>query len=290
MLVSFQNVVKKYGLHYALNDVSFSVKKKSITSFVGPNGAGKTTSILILLNLLFPDSGKIERHYLFRKGKIAFNLDIPLGFSRLSISQNICLFSDLYEIKDNETWIETIIEMLNLGHIVHKPYYTLSGGMRKRVDLALAFISRPEFVILDEPTTNLDITNIDLLIKMLTFMNNEHDVTFFISSHNLKFVSEIASHFIFIDKGEIKYNDENDHLSKLFNGKMIVVKRISQKIENLCRKNECYIENISAEKFKIYCWKVDSYKELINNILQDCIIGEYELSLYDIYKYFIIGK
>ena len=125
---------------------------------------------------------------------------------------------------------------------------------------------------------------------MITFLNNEYDVTFFISSHNLKFVSEIASHFIFIDKGEIKYNDENDHLSKLFNGKMIVVKRISQKIENLCRKNECYIENISPNKFKIYCWKVVSYRELINNILQDCIIGEYELSLYDIYKYFIIGK
>ncbi len=178
--VIFSDISHNYGAYSVLEEVSFSLQPRTITTLVGPNGAGKTTIARLLLGLEQPSSGTIERHnehLAYVPQKLSINPDLPLtagGFLRyispnhkkLEISEEILSFANIQILKD-----EQIIN--------------LSGGQLQRLVLASAILKTPEILVLDEPTQGLDINGQEEFYSILEKTRQLFGTTIFIISHDL---------------------------------------------------------------------------------------------------------
>lgn len=159
-VIEVKNLTKSYGKTRAVNGVSFEVKEGEIFGLLGPNGAGKTTTLEILEGLKDPDSGKVTilGHDLQKnQEKIRPQLGIVLQSSgflpELKLDELIDLFAGLYPESESK---RKLIDQFDLSGILDRKYEALSGGQKQRFVLAIALLSRPKIVILDEPTLGLD--------------------------------------------------------------------------------------------------------------------------------------
>ena len=151
---------KAYGDVVAVDDVSFTVERGSIFCMIGPNGAGKTTTIECLEGLRQPDAGSVtvggldpiadRANFVHRIGVQLQEIGIP---PRMKVREALRLFAALYP---TSTDLSELTDQLGLGEFVSKTYGSLSGGQKRRVNIALALVGNPEIVFLDEPTTGLD--------------------------------------------------------------------------------------------------------------------------------------
>lgn len=219
-IIETQNLTKKYGELKAVNNLSFSVKKGGMFAFLGLNGAGKSTTINILCSITKKDEGKviIDGHDLDKeaqkiKEKIGIVFQRSVLDEQLSVLQNLESRASLYQLTKKETKkrIEELILILELESILNRSYGKLSGGQKRKVDIARALIHEPKILFLDEPTTGLDPNTRITVWEILHKLMKEKELTIFLTTHYLEEVT-MANHVVILDEGKIVAEGSPDNL------------------------------------------------------------------------------
>ena len=220
IILQTNNLTKKYGSFTALDQVSVRLEKKHIYGFIGENGAGKTTFMKIITGLIYPTQGEYsilgktvpaEREKM--RKYIGSIIESPALYSTYSILQNLELQRVLMGNPDKSA-CQKVLDMVELSEFQNKKVYTLSMGMKQRLGIALALIGNPQILILDEPINGLDPKNIVALRNLLKKLNEEKDITIFISSHILSELYLLATDYIIIHKGKIMETLTHDELEE----------------------------------------------------------------------------
>ena len=216
-ILEIKNVSKKIGKRQILNNLSLEVKEGEIYGFVGPNGAGKTTLIKVMLGLYKSDSGtiKIDGYDIKHDFENAMNavgaiIENPEMYSYMTGKDNIDLYLRMNPNSDKK-YVKDVIESVKLGNRINNKVRTYSLGMRQRLGIAQALVSKPKILILDEPTNGLDPLGIKELRDILKKISKEQNIAVFISSHILKEIELICDRIAIIDNGTIlEVKDMND--------------------------------------------------------------------------------
>ncbi len=205
-----QNLCKQYGHFKALGGLSMHVPQGAIYGFVGKNGAGKTTLIRLICGLQRPTSGSYRLY-----GQDAQSREIQRARRRMgavvetpSVYQDMTAVENLrqqYRIlgRPSEDGIEELLQLVGLGDTGKKKAKNFSLGMRQRLGIAVALAGDPDFLVLDEPVNGLDPQGIVEIRELILRLNRERNITVLISSHILDELSRLATHYGFIDGGQI---------------------------------------------------------------------------------------
>lgn len=222
-VVSVQNLVKKYKNNYAVNDLSFDVKKGEILGLLGPNGSGKTTTINCILSLLQFDSGQIKifgetmRPSAYDiKQKIGVIFQEVAVFNELTVYENIDYFCGLY-ISDKNTRKQYIADALKLVSLEKFQKYRpkqLSGGLLRRLNIACGIAHKPELIFLDEPTVAVDPQSRNNILNDIKKLRDQ-GATVIYTTHYMEEVEELCDRIIILDNGKIIAKGTVDELKKL---------------------------------------------------------------------------
>lgn len=230
-IIEIDDLVKSYGPLLAVNHISLKVKRGSLFAFLGVNGAGKSTTINIIASILKKDSGyiNIDGHDLDKEAeKIKSEIGIVFQTSvldeLLTVEENLRIRAKFYGLdkeKTNER-IKRITEMLELEPILKRPVKRLSGGQKRRVDIARSIIHEPRILILDEPTTGLDPkTRIDVW-KLINDIRARTNMTVFLTTHYLE-EAEKATYVTIMDKGKIIAEGTPNELKNVYSSDAVIV-------------------------------------------------------------------
>lgn len=234
-MIEVKNLTRNFKGGSGLFDVSFEIPQGSIVAFVGDNGAGKTTTIKAIFNELVLEKGQVlidgkNLHTGNRLKSVAFFPDhnnIPLNMKLNEYIEYCGLAGGLlkHEIKEK---LSDIVQMLQLEPYMKKKIKELSAGWKKKAIMASVLIRSPEYIILDEPTANLDVQAKRELIDILKKLNGL-GVTILITSHIIEELQEIANRLTLIVKGEIVFSDNFDRndtkIMDIYNKYKVVVKK-----------------------------------------------------------------
>jgi len=222
-VVSVQNLVKKYKNNYAVNDLSFDVKKGEILGLLGPNGSGKTTTINCILSILQFDSGQIKifgetmRPSAYDiKQKIGVIFQEVAVFNELTVYENIDYFCGLY-ISDKNTRKQYIADALKLVSLEKFQKYRpkqLSGGLLRRLNIACGIAHKPELIFLDEPTVAVDPQSRNNILNDIKKLRDQ-GATVIYTTHYMEEVEELCDRIIILDNGKIIAKGTVDELKKL---------------------------------------------------------------------------
>ena len=210
-IIKIEHLNKSFGDVKAVTDLSFQVKKGELFAFLGVNGAGKSTTISIICGQLQKDSGTVlvngmDAEHSMEETKRAIGvvfqdsiLDRPL-----TAKENLKSRAALYGItgKDFENRLRELSEILDFKTFMNRPVGKLSGGQRRRIDIARALIHRPEILILDEPTTGLDPQTRKLIWNVIEHLRTEENMTVFLTTHYMEEAAS-ASYVVILDSGSI---------------------------------------------------------------------------------------
>jgi ABC-2 type transport system ATP-binding protein len=205
-----EGLVKRYGEVVAVDGLSFEIAAGSMTALLGANGAGKTTTIAIILGLLAASAGRVRvlgedipRHRARVTGRMNFSspyVDLPL---RLSVRQNLLVYTDLYRVPEPKERIARLAADLDLEHLLDRPTGRLSAGQKTRLLLAKALINQPELLLLDEPTASLDPDTADVIRGYLETYQKGRGATVLLASHNMAEVERLCSDVLMLKQGRL---------------------------------------------------------------------------------------
>src|SRR4051812_21954625 len=214
--IDVQNIVKRFGEFTAVNGISFAVPQGEIFGLLGPNGAGKSTLIRMLTTLLPPTSGTalINGFDVVRQAddvRRAIGV-IPQAMTsdlELSVEENLLIFAKLYGVpRDKRTrLIKELLAAVELTQWADKQVKNLSGGMRRRVEIARGLVHEPRIFFLDEPTTGLDPVSRVAVWDMLRQIKAERDLTILITTHYMDEADRLCDRIAIVDHGELKALD-----------------------------------------------------------------------------------
>ncbi|HEX3078546.1 MAG TPA: ABC transporter ATP-binding protein [Lachnospiraceae bacterium] len=205
-----KNITKSFGKTKIIKDVSFHVDEGEIVAFVGPNGTGKTTTLKMITNLIWPDSGSISimGHNLFKEREKALSnmagiIENPGLYPNLSGKDNLKFIQKVRDVSEDR--YQEVIELIGLNDKdkLDRKVRRYSLGMKQRLALGMCLLTRPKFLILDEPTNGLDPTGTIELREIIEKMAKEENVSILFSSHLLGEVEKLADRIIYIKEGRI---------------------------------------------------------------------------------------
>jgi ABC-2 type transport system ATP-binding protein len=245
-LIEVKNLVKKYGDHLAVDNLSFTVEKGQILGFLGPNGAGKSTTMNIITGYISATEGTvlIDGHDIFdepeeAKRCIGYLPELPPLYQDMTVREYLNFVADIKMVKGSEKskMIKKIMGMAKISDVSERLIKQLSKGYKQRVGLAQAIVGFPDVLILDEPTVGLDPMQIIEIRDLIKQLSKEH--TIILSSHILSEVSAICDKVLIINKGKLIVSDTPDNLSKHIggsNGVHLQVKGDKKKIQEALQK------------------------------------------------------
>ena len=210
-VIEIKNLYKSYGVVKAVNDLSLKVKRGELFAFLGVNGAGKSTTISMICGQLKKDSGSItvcgddvETNFEALSRRIGVVFQTSALDAQLSVKDNLKSRAALYGIlgKDFEKRFSSLCDILDFGEFADRPLNKLSGGQKRRIDIARALVHGPEILILDEPTTGLDPQTRKLLWDTISDLRKKNDLTVFLTTHYMEEAAD-ADYVVIIDSGEI---------------------------------------------------------------------------------------
>ncbi len=206
-IISVNNVCKNYKSKVALDNVSLSIKRGELFGLLGVNGAGKTTLIKILCGLTKKSSGSvtIDGFDLDVEGdKIKEIIDVsPQETSvanNLTVRENLEFFANIYDKNSSEN-INEIVDIFSLGEVLNQRAKTLSGGYKRRLSIAIALISKPKILFLDEPTLGLDVFARRELWKIISKLKSK--VSIILTSHYLEEIEFLCDRVAILSKGKL---------------------------------------------------------------------------------------
>ena len=219
-MIKVENLVKRYGGNYALNDVSFEIGDGEIVGLLGPNGAGKSTAMNILTGYLSSTSGAVHidgvnilEEPIKAKRNIGFLPEQPPLYPDMTVIEYL---NFVYNLKgctfDRQAHIEEIISVVKIGEVRNRLIKNLSKGNKQRVGIAQALIGDPKIIVFDEPTVGLDPKQILAIRNLLRTLAHRHTVI--LSTHILAEVQAVCERVIIINKGKIIADERTEDIVK----------------------------------------------------------------------------
>jgi lipopolysaccharide export system ATP-binding protein len=214
--IECRNISKSFKKRTVVNDISISVKQGEIIGLLGPNGAGKTTTFFMILGIHKPDCGKIFFNnrditnfpvYLRARLGISFLPQEPSIFKGLTVRQNIQAILDINKTREKSD-INTILHEMGLSQLENHKAYMLSGGERRRLEIARSLILSPDFLLLDEPFAGIDPIQIKE-IQNLILSFKDQGLGIIITDHNVREILKITERSYIINKGELIFQGDS---------------------------------------------------------------------------------
>lgn len=278
-IIKIKNLYKSYGKINAVNDLNLKVNQGQLYAFLGVNGAGKSTTISMISGILKKDSGEIlicgkdiEKENNIIKKYIGIVFQESVLDKSLTVYENIKYRAGLYGIigKDFIKIYEQIEDLFELQDIKNSKLAKLSGGQRRKVDIARAIIHKPKLLILDEPTTGLDPGTRKKIWNTIRKLRKEYNMTIFLTTHYMEEAAD-ADYISIIDKGKIIAEGTPLELKNKYASDTIIIYNVNEeKIKNL---NLPYKKIKNAIKIEI-----KNTKEATNLIIKNKnIFQDYEI-------------
>lgn len=224
MKIRAENLVKIYNDRTVVNDISIEVNKGEVVGLLGPNGAGKTTTFYIVVGLVRPNSGKIfidntdltdMTMNLRAKHGIGYLPQESSIFRKLTVEENIKLVLELNDkltVNEKKAKLEELLDEFRVTKLRHSPAVALSGGERRRVEIARALAASPEFILLDEPFAGIDPIAIGEIKDNIKILSNR-GLGVLITDHNPKATLSITDRAYVIFDGQIKIQGSRDEIA-----------------------------------------------------------------------------
>lgn len=245
-IIEVKNLRKSYKEVQAVKGIDFYVEEGKLFALLGPNGAGKSTTIDMICTALKPDSGSIVVDgKVVDKDDNAIRKEIGIVFqdnfldSILTVEENISLRGSFYGLKGNELKkaVKRVCETVGISNLMKRPYGKLSGGQRRRADIARALINTPKILFLDEPTTGLDPQSRQNVWQTITKLQKENNMTVFLTTHYMEEVTD-ADYVIVIDDGEIVAKGTPAELKEQYASNYLhITTSDSKQLVNILNKN-----------------------------------------------------
>lgn len=219
-MIKVENLVKRYGSNFALNDVSFEIGEGEIVGLLGPNGAGKSTAMNILTGYLSSTSGRVYidgvdilEDPIRAKRNIGFLPEQPPVYGDMTVMEYLRFVYELKGCKlDRDAHLDEIISVVKLGEVKNRLIANLSKGNKQRVGIAQALVGDPKVLIFDEPTIGLDPKQILAVRNLLRTLARNHTVI--LSTHILAEVQAVCERVIIINKGSLIADRRTDEIVK----------------------------------------------------------------------------
>lgn len=244
-MIEINHLVKKYGEHVAVDDLTLTVEPGKIYGFLGPNGAGKSTTMNIMTGYLGATSGevKINGYDIFaqpeqaKKG-MGYLPEIPPLYMEMTVKEYLLFVAELKQIdkKERKKQVQKVLEITKTEEVKNRLIHNLSKGYRQRVGFAQAILGYPEVIILDEPTVGLDPKQIIEIRDLIKQLGNTH--TIILSSHILTEISAVCDHVFIISKGKLVASDTTEHLLEQMSGAQelqLIIKAEAEKAMSVVR-------------------------------------------------------
>lgn len=293
-VVRTNQLTKRIRGNELVSNVNLHIKKGEIYGFLGQNGAGKSTIMKMLTGLISPTGGEIElfgkkltnteRASLQRVGSI---IEYPIFFDHLTAMQNLqlhCEYLGFYDFKA----IMQALDMVHLTGIEDKVVKEFSLGMKQRLGIVRAIITKPELIILDEPTNGLDPIGIKDMRDLIRMLNNEYGMTFLLSSHNLGEIEQVADRIGVIKNGKLVNEVTLAEISKQRTDYIEIVTKDVEKSVYLL-EHKLRISNMKIvpdNKIRIYDLSVPQSEISKTLILHDIDIDEIQKHTSSLEDYF----
>ena len=211
--LSIQNIRKQYNKNIVVKDISLTVKSGEVIGLLGPNGAGKTTSFYMIVGLVSADHGSIlidnknlSKMPIHRRSKLGISYlpQEPSIFRKLTVSQNILSILELRNISEEsrKKKLESLLNELNIEHIKNNQAVSLSGGERRRVEIARCLATDPKFILLDEPFAGIDPIAVLDIQKIITHLASL-GIGILITDHNVRETLGICNRAYIVNQGKI---------------------------------------------------------------------------------------
>ena len=279
-IIEISNLNKNFGDVHAVSDLSFIVKKGELFAFLGVNGAGKSTTINIMCTQLKKDSGKIiidgcdldnGSDKIKRKLGVVFQASVL--DNALSVYDNLESRAALYGITGEafKKRLDELSALLKFKDLLKRTFGKLSGGQKRRIDIARALIHQPKILVLDEPTTGLDPQTRKLIWDVIYELRENQQMTVFLTTHYMEEASE-ADYVVILDSGKVSAKGTPHELKTSYTGDYIT-------LYNTCEENVKAL-NLPYEKTKdSYRISVPSTKEATKIILENPnLFTDYEIT------------
>ncbi len=217
MSIKVQNLTKEFDGRKVLDNISFTVEKGEILSIVGFSGSGKSTILKILCGLLEPDSGTID----IDNGDVAMVFQYSALFDSLNVFDNISFalqerkeFKGKFTKEELKEIVKKSLATVGLSGIEDKFPHELSGGMQKRVSLARAIVTKPQFILYDEPTAGLDPVASTVIEDYILHLRNETKATSIVVTHQMSTITRCSDKLIMLYDGHIVFRGTPEELLK----------------------------------------------------------------------------
>lgn len=230
-IIQIDNLSKSFGEVKAVQELSFRVKKGELFAFLGINGAGKSTTINIMCGQLSKDSGSIvidghdlDKNMSLIKSELGVVFQNSVLDSALSVYDNLESRAALYGITGQgfKERLSELSELLDFNDLLKRPVGKLSGGQRRRIDIARALFHKPKILILDEPTTGLDPQTRKTLWNVISSLRKNENMTVFLTTHYMEEAAE-ADYVVIIDSGKISAEGTPLELKNKYTGDYITL-------------------------------------------------------------------
>ena len=301
IIVDAVNVTKQYGDFKALDDLSLQVERGGVWALLGPNGAGKTTFLKCLLGLKeFSGEIKIDGYNIQKdpkkaKNQIGYVPQHPSLYNEMSVQESLRYFGDMRDVKRSR--LRELLEFVGLELWARQPVGALSGGMQQRLMLAIALLSDPPVLLLDEPTANLDV-NRQVEFRNLISLLVKEGKTVVLTTHLLGDVDHIAEKIMLLNKGQLVVKSSVSDLFKQLDltSQMFVEITDSAKEQDAISALEKAGANDIQVKGSWYEMRIDPSKKIsvINNLREkDCTINDFKIeepNLEDAFKKITSGE
>ena len=271
-MIEVKNLVKRYGNHAAVNDLSFTVETGKVVGFLGPNGAGKSTTMNMITGYIAPTEGEVlidgidimDEPELAKKN-IGYLPEIPPLYPDLKVREYLSFVAELKKVskKDRDIEVHKIMSKTKTLDVSERLIKHLSKGYKQRVGLAGAMMGNPDILILYEPTVGLDPSQIIEMRELIRELSKNHTVL--LSSHIMQEISAVCDEIIIINEGKMITKDTPENITKKMvdtNGVHVVVKGDKTKLKEALRtisgiKNVSYDNDKDTEEdttgLTIYC-------------------------------------
>lgn len=240
-MIQVKKLVKKYGGHVAVDDLTFTVEQGKIYGFLGPNGAGKTTTMNVMTGYIAANGGTviIDGHDILKeplkaKACIGYLPEVPPLYPDMTVREFLLFAAELKKLPKTERkkQVQELMERLELDEMKNRLIRNLSKGYRQRVGLAQALVGNPKVLILDEPMVGLDPKQIIEMRDLIKGLAGEHTVI--LSSHILSEISAVCDHIMIISRGKLAASGSPDELQKMMQGTAQLVVTVIGEQEQAC--------------------------------------------------------
>lgn len=266
------------GKQVILKEISLQVPQGSIYGFLGVNGAGKTTCIRTILSLIKPDKGEVN---IFESSvqsnrsevlsKVGCLIEQPILYEHLTGLENLELNRIIANVSEER--VGEVLELVNMTYAANKRVSKYSLGMKQRIGIALALLSDPDLLILDEPTNGLDPSGIHEMRELIIRLNKDFGKTIFISSHLLSEIEKLSTHVGILHGGELIFQGTLNQLKNANNETLQIQLKNANNAALLLNKNGHEVVNVSSGELQL---KLKS-TEIIPSMIKTLVESGYEI-------------